>query len=202
MAKTYNIKEALEFCQSSTAQLPVTLADFSDNTGLGALGDSTFILEEVFNQGMTKVALSPLYDPIAVEQASKVGVGNALDISIGGAGGCSGSPLLLKNAEVLKIVPDLMVNFAGTTVHYGKAVALFSQGNYIVVTAERAQTFSTECFSKMGIDPMQMDVLIAKSSEHFRYSFNQLGGDILVVSTPGAGSLDFDKIPYKKAKFL
>ncbi len=198
MPKAYTSKKALQKARADTGEKPVVLADFSDNTGLGARGDSTFLLREVLNQRLTSVALSPLYDPDVIKQATEAGVDSTIDIKLGGKSKYSGTPLNLKNVVISKIVPKLTATFAGSTVNYGQAVTLHYQGIDIVVNNNRCQTFSTECFSKMGIDPHKRKILIVKSSEHFRHSFEKISNTILIVTTPGTISLDFSQIPYTK----
>lgn len=195
--KAYDVDAALTIATAMDDNQPVVLADTADNTGVGALGDSTFILRAVFERGITNVALSPLYDPDAVKVLKLAGVGQNVDIYIGGKGQYSGKPLFLKQAEVINIVPNLMVYLGDAKISCGEAVALRCQGVDIVINNKRWQSSSIECFSNMGIDPRRKKILIVKSSHHFRGSFQTISDCILTVNTPGTANLNFTQLPYR-----
>lgn len=73
---------------------PFVLADTADNPGIGAAGDSTFLLRRLLERGVGGFALSPLWDPIATGLAFDAGVGARLAMRLGGKlGPASGSPL-------------------------------------------------------------------------------------------------------------
>lgn len=196
MAPFYSIDDALNIAEKSNFH-PVVLADFSDNTGGGAPGDSNFILKRILERKITNVAIGVIYDPMAVEIAAAAGIGSKLPLRIGGkTSPQSGLPIDL-DVEVIAIDLDLTVNFAQNTAHYGKTVALRSSGIDIIISSLRLQVYSTECFTKMGVDPESKRLLVVKSSVHFRASFEKISKTILVVSTPGALCPDFASIPYK-----
>ena len=70
------ISEALDHVAAANAT-PVVVADFADNAGGGAPADSTFVLREVLDRGMTDIALGIFWDPVLVRMCQDVGVGVA-----------------------------------------------------------------------------------------------------------------------------
>ncbi|WP_299009190.1 M81 family metallopeptidase [uncultured Shewanella sp.] len=198
--KAYDVNAALIEAMAMDTNQPVVLADTADNTGVGALGDSTFILQAVFEREITNVALSPLYDPEAVKVLKLAGVGQKVDIHLGGKGPYSGKPLYLAQAEVISIVPNLMVYLGEAKISCGEAVAVRCQGVDIVINNKRWQSSSIECFSNMGIDPRRKKILIVKSSHHFRGSFQTISEHILTVNTPGTANLNFTQLAYRNIK--
>lgn len=85
---------------------PVVLADRADNAGGGAVGDSTYVLEELIRRGVRDVALALLWDPVAVDHCHAAGVGAVLPLRIGGKSGpMSGNPIDV-HAEVLSLRTD------------------------------------------------------------------------------------------------
>ena len=62
---------------------PVVLIDMGDNIGGGSTGDSSFLLEELLNQG-AKGWVMVIADPEAYEVAEKAGVGKPFDFLVGG----------------------------------------------------------------------------------------------------------------------
>jgi microcystin degradation protein MlrC len=62
---------------------PVVLVEFGDNIGGGSPGDSTVILGELLRQGATGTA-TVIYDPESVQQAVAAGIGNYVELTVGG----------------------------------------------------------------------------------------------------------------------
>ena len=73
---------------------PIVLADFADNAGGGAPGDSTFILQALLQRGIENVVTGTYYDPIAVDTCFEAGEGATIDLRFGGKlGAASGAPI-------------------------------------------------------------------------------------------------------------
>lgn len=201
MSRFYSINEALNLAKGSDSH-PIILADYADNTGGGAPGDSTFILQKLIDSGVKNVALGVMWDPIAVEIATAAGVGTRLSLRIGGkTGKQSGEPVDIR-AEVLSINSNLTVSFGGGFAHYGNSVAVRANGIDIVLASLRLQVYSIECFLKMKVSLHDKFLIVVKSSEHFRASFSTISNKIFSVATEGALCPDFSKIPYTKVPHL
>jgi microcystin degradation protein MlrC len=199
MAPFFSIDESLNIAEKLNST-PIVLADFSDNTGGGAPGDSTFILKRILERKIKNVAIGVIYDPMAVEIAAAAGIGNKLPLRIGGKTSPeSGLPIDLF-VEVISIKDDLTINFAQSTAHYGKTVAVHADEIDLIISSLRLQVYSTECFSIMGIDPKSRNILVVKSAVHFRTSFEKISNKIIIVSTTGALCPDFQSVPYKNIK--
>jgi microcystin degradation protein MlrC len=181
---------------------PVVLADFSDNAGGGAPGDSTFVLRAMLDQGIQNAALACIWDPIAVSMAMDAGVGARLDLRVGGKiGPASGDPLDL-SVQVIGVQPNATQTFgpedSKATVQIGDAVAVHAAGIDIVLNAIRTQTFSPDCFTTVGIDPHQKRILVVKSAQHFYAAFAPIASEVIYLSSPGVLPPDHTKIPYKR----
>lgn len=179
---------------------PIVIADFADNVGGGAPGDSTFILHRILLEKINNVAISSIWDPQSVQEAINF-EGQIKKFLLGGKFGLiSGEPIELK-LKINKIFPDFTVNFSGSKMNYGIMVWLREESLDldILINSVRCQTYSTECFSNIGIDPTHKRYLVVKSSEHYRSSFSKISTQILPVITPGALCPDFRKIHYTKS---
>jgi microcystin degradation protein MlrC len=133
--------------------------------------------------------------------AMDAGVGAQLDLRIGGkVGPMSGDPLDLR-VTVTGVRPRATQSFGpkGTraTVQLGDAVAVHAEGIDMVLNSIRAQTFSPDCFSTVGIDPHSKHILVVKSNQHFYAAFAPIASEVLYVAAPGALDPDVTKIPYK-----
>ncbi len=73
------IKEGLDLDSS-----PILLNESSDNVGAGATGDSTCVLNELLNMKVKEPTILSIVDPEAVSEAIKAGVGNNVELLVGG----------------------------------------------------------------------------------------------------------------------
>jgi microcystin degradation protein MlrC len=197
------IEEALNRARMIEAS-PVVLADVSDNAGGGAPSDSTFILRAMLERGIDNAAVACVWDPVTVSIASQAGEGAHLDLRIGGkVGPVSGDPLDLP-VTVTAIAPGATQTFGPpehpVTFSLGDAVAVRSGGIDIVLNSKRAQVFSPDCFTKLGIDPRQRRILVVKSSQHFHAGFAPIAAGVLYVAAPGAINPDLNQLPYRRAR--
>lgn len=180
---------------------PVVIADVTDNPGGGAPSDSTFLLRELLARGVQDVALGMIWDPLVVQIAQGAGVGAVLQVRLGGKmGPMSGDPLDLR-VRVIAIVDDLHDEFFQTGSEpllnpVGDAVALRCDGVDIVVNKRRTQVLSPKIFSALGIDPLQKQILVVKSTQHFYAAFSGIASRILYADAPGALQMDYRRIAY------
>jgi microcystin degradation protein MlrC len=183
---------------------PFVLADTADNPGIGAAGDSTFLLARLIERGVGGAALSPLWDPVATQLAFDAGVGAMLDMRIGGKLGPGSGPALDLRVEVKALVPRAQQPFGGTMAPLGRLAWLRVGGPDdadaidVVVNDYRIQTFHPDCFAQAGIDPMRRRVLVAKSTQHFHAGFAPIARGILYVSAPGSGSMDMAALVHRR----
>ena len=179
---------------------PVVLADSSDNPGGGAACDSTFVLRALLDRSVTNVALGMIWDPQAALIAADAGVGARIALRIGGkVGPQSGQPVDLM-AEVIAVRPDLrQLGFDGVSGEpTGLSVALRAQGIEIVIHSIRQQTSSTNVFTDLGIDLRTKDIVVVKSSQHFRASFDTVASSTVYSNAPGSLNLELKNLPYRR----
>ncbi|RPH41356.1 MAG: M81 family peptidase [Burkholderiales bacterium] len=183
---------------------PFVLADTADNPGIGAAGDSTFLLRRLIERQVWGAALSPLWDPIATQLAFDAGVGATLDMRLGGKlGRGSGDPLDV-SVMVVQLTPEGWQPFGGAMAPLGRMAWLRIGGPDdaraidVVVNDYRVQSFHPDCFSAAGIDPLTPRLLVAKSTQHFHAGFAPIAREILYVSAPGSGSMDMAVLPHRR----
>lgn len=180
---------------------PIVLADVADNSGGGAPNDSTFLLRAILDRKIADAAIGCIWDPVAVAVALEAGEGAELAMRIGGKmGPMSGDPVDLP-VRVGRIARKATQRFGEGTGKLGDAVALHGpNGVDIVAISHRTQTFSPEVFSNVGIDPVQKQILVVKSMQHFYAGFEPIAAAIYYVAAPGALVPDFKQLDYRKAR--
>lgn len=177
------------------------LADTADNAGGGAPGDNVECLKTLLRHHDLRAVYGCVWDPQAVAVCMEAGVGATLDLRIGGkCGPASGPPLDLK-ATVLSLKADhVQTGLEGTTQRLGDS-ALISSGHVSIVLASvRTQTFHPDAFTALGVDFDDKQVVMVKSTTHFRAGFQSLSSNITAVATPGAIQMNFANIKYQNRR--
>ncbi|EKD54011.1 MAG: hypothetical protein ACD_60C00132G0017 [uncultured bacterium] len=188
----------LQTTLSQTEKGLLVIADFSDNPGLGGMGDATFILKAILDAHITSVVFATIFDPAVVEQAFNAGLNQMISIALGGKfGSLSGTPLITK-AKVKFLNSELTQIFSDLSLPLGKAAVLEINGNEIIVNSLRSQIYSPDTLTNMGITLDDKRAIVVKSSEHFRAAFSSIANNIVRVSSPGVGNMNIAEIPYKK----
>ena len=200
LAPFVSVEAALERIEtSSPAGKPLVLADTADNTGIGAAGDSTFLLAELINRRIGGVAISPLWDPGAVELAFDGGLGARLNMRIGGKLGLASGTSIDTSVTIKGLARNASQPFGGATAPLGDMAWLRigddpdndDDAIDVIVNSHRVQSFDPACFSNVGLDPLAPKALIVKSTQHFFAGFAPIAQEVIYISTPGTGSMDF-----------
>ncbi len=193
-----------ETLQAPPGDAPFVIADTADNTGIGAAGDSTFLLQTLIDRGIGGYAISPLWDPGAVELAFEAGLGARLPMRIGGKlGPASGAPVDT-TVTVMGLKRGGKQSFGGAFAPLGDMAWLRigdadDDDNAIDVVCNdyRVQAFHPDCFTEVGLDPLKVRTLVVKSTQHFHAGFGAIARDVLYAATDGTGSMDYANLPHQ-----
>lgn len=192
-----SVKEALDEALAEKYG-PVVIADVSDNTGGGAPGDSTHILQALIKRGVTSAALASIWDPVAFDLIRKAGIGGRFPLRLGAkTSALSGMPVD-GMAEVLSILESSSQMVFGGEEMVGPTAAVRYHGIDIIVAVDRAQIMSPHIFSNHGINPCERHILVVKSAQHFYQEFSKIAARIIYASAPGFIGNDFSLYPYSK----
>ena len=181
---------------------PIVLVDMADNAGGGAPADSTFVLQEVLNRGLSEVAMAIFYDPSVVRLCADAGINGTLPVRLGGKHGpASGNPVDLE-VTVRGHAKDLTQTFGGGEMRMGEAVWLETNGIDLIVNDTRTQCFSPDAFERLGCKLADRKIVVVKSQHHFYNSFAPIAKEIVHCATPGTLSPDATTVPYTNRKGL
>lgn len=194
-----SINSALDIVEANDEGV-IVISDTTDNSGGGAAGDSTFVLQALMSRGIRDVAVALLWDPMVVALASRAGLGAKLGLRLGGKiGPGSGQPIDVE-ASVVAVKDDAVQMMFNSPAPLGSAVALEFQGITVVVNSVREQVFDPHCFSAFGIDPWRQRALVVKSSQHFYAAFAPFAKQVLYVDAPGSTTANFGKLNYQNLR--
>jgi microcystin degradation protein MlrC len=187
---------------SAASGKPVVLADTQDNPGAGAPSNTTGIIAELLAQGAQGAIVGIVHDPAAAAAAHAAGLGQRLNMAIGGGlKGAGQTPL----AGPWTVVALSDGTFAGTspmlrakTARMGKTAVLRQDGVEVLVATIRQQPIHRETFSHLGIDPRDRKIVALKSSVHFRAGFQPIAAEVITCASPGMNLADPSDFTYRK----
>ncbi|MCG7522054.1 M81 family metallopeptidase [Ruegeria sp. Ofav3-42] len=177
------------------------LADMGDNSGGGAPGDATHVLEAMLARGLTNFASGLFWDPGVVRICQDAGVGSRLTVRLGGKTGVvSGNPIDL-NVTVMGIETGLGQHLGTGLEPMGTVVWLRLKGEIdLLVNDLRVQVYHPEAFEQVGIRLAEKSVVVVKSLFHFYGPFSQISDHIFQVASPGGTQPAFQNIALTKRK--
>ncbi len=190
---------AIEAAVTHSGQ-PVVLADRWDNPGGGVAGDGTVLLRALLARPDVPAAIGVMWDPIAVQLCTAAGAGARLSLRFcGKATPQSGEPV---DAEVVvrSVCADLVIPFEQSWVSLGAAACITIGTLDVVLGTTRAQTFSPEAFTRMGVDLAAKKAVAVKSSNHFYAAFAPIAAEVLYVDSGGPYPPDPSRIPYTRIR--
>lgn len=164
---------------------PVVIADVWDNPGGGVAGDSTIILRQLMLRGVRKTALASIWDPIAVRTCFSAGEGARLRLRFGAKMSDSTGDPVDADVVVRRTVAGAVQSFGASVVPLGDSVWIEIDGLHVILNTVRSQVFNPDIFSNLGIDPLAMDVLVVKSTNHFQDAFSRIAAKIFYAAVDG-----------------
>jgi microcystin degradation protein MlrC len=185
---------------------PIVLADIGDNPGGGTPADGTVLLEALLRLGATRTVVTPINDPEVVRRAISAGVGETIQVQLGGkVDDMHGEPLTVM-ATVARLTDGQFVNtgLMGTGVrsNLGPTAVLEVEGEnggkvVVITTTYRQQPTDLEMIRSQGIEPTEQQILVVKSSVHYRSAFTPIARQIIEVDTPGLTSPHLDRLEFR-----
>jgi microcystin degradation protein MlrC len=177
-----SIEQSLDQVQASPRpEKPHIIADAADNPGAGTGSDATWLLREILARSMSGVALALFHDPLLLEELVQAGKGARVEIRLGGKSGELAGPAVTGSAEVLCINRDASIDAMPgyAPIAVGALAAIGLDGVVVVVGGYREQVFGPRVFTEVGIDPLQQDLLVVKSAQHFYTAFAPLAANVI-----------------------
>jgi microcystin degradation protein MlrC len=183
------VRRAMAAAAESEGKGPVVINDTADNSGGGAPGDSTHLLQAMLDAGVQDAVFGFLYDPEVAAAAHRAGVGATIDVRVGGKHDELHGPPVPLRAYVKALTDGRFTYttpmFGGMRANYGPMARLQVDGLDLLVGSARSQTFDTEVFLLHGIDVTRYGIVALKSSNHFRAGFAHLASEIVTADSPG-----------------
>lgn len=201
-ATPMGVDEAVEY--AIQAEGPICLADVADNTGAGASGDGTEILRSLIAHNAKSAVIALMFDPETIRQAIEAGIGATIEATIGGkVDDLHGAPVQA-TAYVRAITDGWFVNYGpmstGAESSMGQTVVLEIGGRggiEVICTEFRRSPNDAQMLRSVGIEPTRRQIVVIKSSVHYRADFTPIMREIVEVDAPGLASPGWSRFDFQ-----
>lgn len=183
---------------------PIIVADYADNPGGGAYGDSTALLAALLAAGVSDACFGGMTDPQTVQQLFTHQPGDTVEVFLGGKTDprFGGVPLALKcTLKRLSSDGDYVGSGAmigGLKRSWGPTAVIQVDGIEVLVVTHRAQILDLQQFKAFGIDPEKKRIVALKSMQHFRAAFEPVASEVIVCDSGALCTLDYACLPFVK----
>ncbi|MEI6723960.1 MAG: MlrC C-terminal domain-containing protein, partial [Betaproteobacteria bacterium] len=187
---------------------PVVLLDHYDNAASGGTMDTMAVLAGILEAGLEDVAAFAVYDPAAVMEMQKAGVGARVTLPLGGkldmpSLGLKGQPLTV-TGTVKNLTNGQFRNRGpmskGVLMDMGATAVLDTGKVEIVVISRQQEPNDLECFASQGIDPTKKRYLMLKSRVHWRAGFGDLAKATVECAGAGVCTSDYGVLDFRKVR--
>ncbi|NUX57654.1 M81 family metallopeptidase [Paraburkholderia youngii] len=202
----YGVDEAIARTREVASGVgPVILVDYTDGPAGGAYGDGTQLLSALLVENPEKTVVGPIYDPLAVDEAIKAGVGASVRLMVGGRiDPAYGGPPVEVFGEVVRVSDGNYLRkgpyATGTTGHLGQGVCVKCGNVSVILVSRRQQPEDREQYRIFGIDPERLNILACKGINHFRADFEPISRELIFVDSGGLVSVDFTRFPFRNVR--
>ena len=199
----HTVESAIEIA-NQTEDKPIVLADGADNPGGGGPCDGTTILQKFIEADVQDAVIAVIADPESVAQAVEAGIGNRVQLNVGGkTDDKHGTPVALTG--YVKTLSDGRIILKGpmgrgTAANMGRTAVVQVGGVEIVLTERRIQPYDAEVLRSVGIEPKARKLIALKSAVHFRADYTPMAHQIIDVDTPGVHSPNLFNYDYQKLR--
>lgn len=181
---------------------PLVIADYADNPGAGAYGDSTALLAAMLAAGVDGACFGPMVDADVARSLQSEAVGANVSVLLGGktAPEFGGAPIdvtgvLLWRGDGVFVGSGPILG--GQQRSFGPTAVLRVQGVDILIVSVAQQILDLRQFQAFGIEPSQLRVVALKSMQHFRAAFQPIAGRIVVCDSGALCTLDYAALDYR-----
>lgn len=178
-----------------TAKEPtVFITDSGDNTTAGAAGDNTLVLSKLLSHKVKDAVVAGITDAEAVKFCEEKGVGNEIELVIGGKiDTVFGQPFKIKG-KVHAIFPP-----SGMDDRRGSQVVINVDGITLVLISDVSSFTSPQNFEIVGIDPLKHKIVVVKLGYLFQ-ELRDIAPRTIMALTPGFANQVIENLPYRNVR--
>ena len=189
---------------------PIVLVDLGDDPGSACPADSPVVLEALLRLGARDAAVT-IRDAPAVEACHRAGVGATLTLGIGGSVDRRFYRPVHVTGTVRSLDDGVYMICGPTHGGWGREVnraawreapvgprAVLRTGDRIdVILSQRSTGKDRDFFKSAGMLLEEKRLVVVKSNQAHRASFDSLAAGTIDLATPGVSTVDYTTLPFK-----
>ncbi len=185
------IDEAIQQALDASEET-VYITDSGDNTTAGAAGDNTLVLERLLEHGVEDAVVAGIVDPSAVKACEEAGVGEQVNMTIGGK---------------MDTIFGQSLDIRGTVKHVTsteedtreRPAVVEVDGIQVVLLNVRRSFTSPEDFREVGIDPLGHKIVVVKLG-YLYPKLRDIAPKTIMALTPGFCYQVITELPYENIR--
>lgn len=178
----------------------VVLSDTGDSVRGGAGGDSTVLLREMLDQGVTGPALITVVDPDIAAKLDGAGIGHTVTLTVGGAVAHMHEPITITGVLQLSQRVEIRIGgvFANPVSDHGwTAVVETTCGHVVVSEFSGIGGVHPDMYPQVGLDPTVHSIAVVKTASNFQY-FAPIASAVVRADTPGPTQSDIANLVWTR----
>ncbi len=173
---------------SDTDKRPILMLDLGDDPALGGLADTSSLLLALLSERIAgRALLAALFDPDAVAEAFRAGLGGTVSRSLGGRF----TRLYGNGVTVAGVVQGL-----GDAQNAGRYAVLRVQDVDVLLTEQRPMSITPAWLAAHGIDIGAFAVIAVKGGAAVPPAFRDLIGETILCDCPGPTTPDLLRLRF------
>ena len=179
---------------------PVVLADVQDNPGAGGTSATTGILSALIRLDVVPAIVGIIANRGFVDAAFDAGVDHRISVALKDA---QGAPLVRQFDVVAASDQKVLCTgemYGGCKADLGRTALLRATGVrndiLVMISDERCQCLDLALLRHLGLVLERPQVIVVKSTAHFRADFEPIAKEILLVESPGLHPCRLSSLKY------
>ena len=198
----YRPHDAIDYAQQHPQTTPIIFADTQDNSGAGGTSDTMGVFRALAETQTSHAIIAMIVDPESAQACLDAGAGTTIELSLGEKStGSTGEPFT--GEFMIKAVSDQHFDatpgsyYEGCHIDIGITAHVECEGVSAIIGSRKIQAADRAIFTHLGVDPTTYDILVLKSSVHFRADFMRMSDTILIVKSHGKAIADLSELHYQ-----
>ncbi|PPR25908.1 MAG: hypothetical protein CFH40_00216, partial [Alphaproteobacteria bacterium MarineAlpha10_Bin3] len=196
------VQEAMRLAVS--ASKPIVIADTQDNPGCGGSADTVGMLAALVRNDAQNSVFGVVKDELAAAAAHQAGVGAELDLALGGRTDLPGVEPFHGRFTVHAVNDGRYLTTGpvsqGKACNVGPSALLSIGGVRVAVSSRRVQALDRAAFEHLGIVLTEQDIIVLKSTCHYRAHFDPIAQTTFAALAPGGHGANPADFPYAKLR--
>ena len=201
-------QQALAAALASTRPGLIAITDPADNPLSGGAGDTPGLLRALLDARVAAPCLFASFaDPTVVAAACRGGLGQSIEVTLGGRFGTHFGAGVRLRATVERLTDGVFRNVGpmetGVERRCGGSVLLRVDDQpcvRIIVTGQVVPADDPAFFALHDVDPAELRLLCVKAKNHFRAAFADRCSEIIDCDAPGPACADFARLPFRNLR--